>query len=384
VPNTLERQLIRLDKGETPTIQERNFYGFYPRVAWIARGSGISFGTRYWKQDIAGPLDLAGAAFYSIHGYQHYDIQFGLIPNRGQLPPAPAWRGEELYQMGNPRPSGLPRFNLYGTFRHRYLPQQDFFGLGPDSSGETRTNYLLESTALYLRTGVEFSGHVAWNVTGGYYAFSLGPGKDGGLPTTQEAFGDTGLPGLPTAPDYLRLGSTLLLEFRDEPLNPHKGFVLAVGAVRWGDQTEDAFNFNSFLMDARGFIPLGSRQRVLALRSAIVIDDPDSGNEVPFFLQPSLGGSHTLRGFDSFRFQGPKAMLYQLEYRWEPLPLWELAIFTDTGTVSEPGEDLKFSDLKWDYGVGLRIKNFQGVLVRIDIAWSNETTRFFFRTSASF
>ena len=77
-------------------------------------------------------------------------------------------------------------------------------------------------------------------------------------------------------------------------------------------------------------------------------------------------------------------MLYQLEYRWEPNQIWELALFTDTGTVSEPGEDLRVSTLKWDYGVGMRFKNFQSVLVRIDVAWSDETWRFFFRTSASF
>ena len=47
VPNKIERNLLKFDKAETPTIQEANFHGFYPRVAWIARGSGISFGTRY-------------------------------------------------------------------------------------------------------------------------------------------------------------------------------------------------------------------------------------------------------------------------------------------------------------------------------------------------
>ena len=77
-------------------------------------------------------------------------------------------------------------------------------------------------------------------------------------------------------------------------------------------------------------------------------------------------------------------MLYQLEYRWEANQIWELALFTDTGTVSAPGEGLDFSTLKWDYGFGLRFKNFQSVLIRMDLAWSDETWRFLFRSSASF
>jgi hypothetical protein len=385
VPNKVERNLIRFDKAETPTIQEANFHGFYPRVAWIARGSGISFGTRYWQRDIKGShLDLAGAAYYSIHGYQHYGVQFGLIPHRGRQLPSRSWGGEELYQLADPRRTGMPRFTLYGTLRYRYLPQTEYFGQGPDSELENHSNYLLESTSTYLRVGYQFTDHFALTLNTGYWKYSVGPGRRSSIPTTEEVFNDLTAPGLSNPPSYFRYGVNGVLDYRDEPGNPHKGFVIGANLGRSDDRTEDAFTYNTFWFDARGFIPLGTRQRVLALRSAIAIQEADAGNRIPFFVQPSLGGSHTLRGFDSFRFQGPKAMLYQLEYRWEASQIWELALFTDTGTVSQPGGDLEFSTLKWDYGFGLRFKNFQSVLVGIDVAWSEERWRFFFRTSASF
>ena len=385
VPNRVEKNLIRFDRAETPTIQEANFHGFYPRAAWIARGSGISFGTRYWQRDIGGtPLDLAGSAFYSIHGYQHYDVQFGLIPSHGRRLPTRAWRGEELYQLANPRRPGMSPFTIYGTFRYRYLPQTLYFGEGPDSELEDGSNYLLRSTAFYVRNGYQFGNHFSVTLDGGYWKYSLGAGTRSSVPTTQEVYNDFTAPGISNPPNYLRYGVNALLDFRDEPGNPHQGFVVAGVVTRWDDRTEESFNFNSFMLDARAFIPLGTRQRVLALRSALVLQEPDTRNRIPFFVQPSLGGSHTLRGFDSFRFQGPKAMLYQLEYRWEASQIWELALFTDTGTVSPPGGDLDFSTLKWDYGFGLRFKNFQSVLIRIDVAWSDETWRFHFRSSASF
>jgi hypothetical protein len=382
-PNRVERELVRFDKAESPTIQDLNWYGFYPRIAWPARGSGIAAGFRYWQRDFKGPLDLAGAAFYSWKSYQVYDIQFGLIPHTGQRLPDKSWKGNDVYELGDHKP-GFSRIPFYGTFRYRYLPEEDFYGEGPDSELENRTTYLLEETSLYLRTGYQFTENVVWMAGGGYVKNTLRPGKDSSLPTTQEIFDEGSAPGLTQAPNYARVGTSILVDYRDEPANPHKGFMVAGTLGRFDDRTEGAFSFNRFGIDTRGFIPLGSPQRILALRGAWLIDEADPGHQVPFFMQMSLGGSHTLRGFDSFRFRGEKVMLYQLEYRWEPAQIWEIALFADTGTVSEPGGSLSFDELKWDYGVGLRFKNWRSVLVRIEVAWSQETTRYYFRASSSF
>ena len=348
LPNKVEENLIRFDKAETPTIQETNFHGFYPRAAWIARGSGISFGTRYWKRDVGGtPLDLAGSVFYSIHGYQHYDVQFGLIPESRPAIAKSSLERRRALPVGEPEKARhAPVHYLRCTFRYRYLPQTLYFGIGPESELEDGSNYLLRSTAFYVRNGYQFGDHVSVTLNGGYWKYSLGEGTKSSVPTTQEVYNNFTAPGLSNPPSYLRYGVNALLDFRDEPGNPHKGLVVAGVVTRWDDQTEESFNFNSFMLDARGFIPLGTRQRVLPLRSALVIQEADARNRIPFFLQPSLGGSHTLRGFNSFRFQGPKAMLYQLEYRWEANQIWELALFADTGTVSAPRGDLDFSTLK--------------------------------------
>jgi outer membrane protein assembly factor BamA len=279
---------------------------------------------------------------------------------------------------------GFNRVPFYATLRYRDLPEEDYYGSGPDSALENRTTYLREETSLYLRTGYQFTEDIVWMVSGGYVGNEVREGKDGGYPATQEVFDDESAPGLTTPPDYLRFGTQFLFDYRDEPGNPHSGFMVALALERYEDKTEDAFSFTRLGIDSRAAIPLGSRQRILALRCVWLIDQADTGNRVPFFMQESLGGSHTLRGFDSFRFTGEKAMLYQAEYRWEPSDLWELALFVDTGTVSEAGSRLSFSSLEWDYGVGIRFKNWRSVLIRMEIAWSRETIRYFFRTSASF
>ena len=105
---------------------------------------------------------------------------------------------------------------------------------------------------------------------------------------------------------------------------------------------------------------------------------------MPFYLQQSLGGSHTLRGFESFRFRGEKVLLLQAEYRWEAAPWMELALFGDAGTVTRTGEDVDLSRLEADWGVGLRFKGHRLVFMRFDLAFSRETTRFLTRFSGAF
>jgi hypothetical protein len=380
-PNVVEKRLLAIDKAETPPITERNWKGFYPRIAFPSRGSGLAPGTRYWRRDVFGPLDVAGAAFYSWKDYQHYDVQVGLLPHTGNRIPGRTWKGDDLFEIGDAWQT-FPRLPVYFTFRYRYLPEEDFYGLGPDSSLDRRTSYLQEETRAYVRTGIQLTRRFLWMVEGGYHANSLDAGESSRFPTTAAIFDTRDAPGLGRSPDYSRFGTQLLLDYRDEPGNPHEGFLVAVIIERFSDRDGGRFSFRRAGLDARAFVPLGSPQRVLALRAALLEDNPDSGAEVPFFMQESLGGSHTLRGFDSFRWRGEKIGLYQAEYRWEPALFWELAIFAEAGQVGRAGSSL--GPLQWDYGFGMRFKSFQDVALRLEVAFSRETTRYYVRGSSSF
>ena len=158
VPNRAEKELVRIDKAQTPTIADFNFKGFYPRIAWPSRDSGAALGVRYWRRDLLGPFDLAGAAFYSWRSYRHYDLQFGLMPHVGRQIPGRSWKGDDSYELGGMR-AGFVRFPFYATLRYRYLPEEDYFGSGTDSELENRTNYLQVETRAYLKTGLQLTEH---------------------------------------------------------------------------------------------------------------------------------------------------------------------------------------------------------------------------------
>jgi len=174
------------------------------------------------------------------------------------------------------------------------------------------------------------------------------------------------------------------VDYRDVPGNPHKGTILGVAFSRFDDRKENKFDFNRFAFDGRGYLPLGSDQRILALRFFSSFDDPSRGSQVPFYLMETLGGSETLRGFHRSRFRDKNLMYLSGEYRWEGAPGLELALFYDTGKVFPDRSDFGFNNLEKSWGFGVRFKSSNSVFLRIDYGHSNEGDRIIIKFGPSF
>ncbi|MFZ0429924.1 MAG: BamA/TamA family outer membrane protein [Acidobacteriota bacterium] len=378
-----KRYLKSLDRQGLSSIEDINYRGFYPRVAWISTGSGPALGVRYWKPSAIGSLDVLGSAYYSWRRYQFYDLQLGLIPHRGETIPPDSFATEGVDQLGDVDRQGFSRLKLYGTVRFRDRTDDSFYGLGPDSQRSARLRYRVKDSLGELATGYQFSDHFGFTVKAGYLENSLACGRStptlcANLPTPVPS-------GTPSPPHYFRFRSNALFDYRDDFGLPHKGLLWAIGWDKWDNvNAGNRFNFNLFATDLRGYVPLGGRAHTLALRGVAIYTDPAAGNRVPFFLQPSLGGGDTLRGYDPFRFQGDKLMLAQAEYRWEASRWLELALFGDTGTVAVQGSRLSVDKLKSDWGFGFRFKTAHSILLRIDEAFSNEGAHTQVRLAAAF
>jgi hypothetical protein len=360
--------------------------GFYPRLANIASGSETGFGTRFFARDM-GPteLDLHASAFFSVDGYEFYDLQVGRLPHRGARFPARSTRGDDVYELGD-----LPRLDkghvsLFASARYQHYPQTAFHGLGGGSRAEDRTAYLHQDALYEVVGGYQAARRgLAAHVRAGYFQAFVGPGTDDTVPSLGERFDDHDAPGLARQPDFVHLAASAILDRRDQPANPHRGGMIALAVGRFDERGGREYDFDRLSGDARAYLPLGSPQRVLALRTLASSDRAKGGGRVPFYLQQALGGSRTLRGYPSFRFRGEKLLLLQAEYRWELWPALELALFADAGRAFRPGEGMALDDLESDYGAGIRLKTHEAVLARLDVARSRETTRWLFRLGPSF
>jgi hypothetical protein len=379
----LERTLLGIEKAEGPPLNKLNLSGFYPRIQGIAQGSRNGLGVRFWRPDIDGSrISAAGSAFVTVDKYQYYDFVLGRIAHgpEGGFPERLV-KTDDVFELGQIHVRrGSETFTVAGFVRYEDYTQLNFYGLGNDSVLENQTDYRTRDASAGLNVGWRFR-RLMLAARGGVLETGVLSGTRDDIPSTEEVFDDETAPGLEAAPDYWWFLGQAAWDQRDVPFNPKNGFFVGLQVSRYEDRRRDDFAFRRFGADARGYFSLGSPQRVLALRVLYGNQNADEGARVPFYLQEFLGGSHTLRGFASFRFRGTDSLLLQAEYRWEPAGALEFAGYVDAGQVASRTADLSLSELRTSYGVGLRIKSWQAVLIRMDLAWSEESTRFLFRFS---
>jgi hypothetical protein len=358
-PTGIERALLYLEQHrliERLTIAD----GWFPRIGGLTTGGGFAGGAGYRKHLFEDRLFLYGSAAISTKAYKQ------LVAHASY--PA-LWRG---------------RIEVGGNFFWNDFPQEDFFGIGNDSTEDQRTNYALEATdisgfaALRPWFGVRVGGEI------GYYSPSLGPGTDSRFPSTEMVFTEAQAPGLSAQPPFVYKNVFLEIDRRDQRGNPRSGGLFRVKYGMWNDRELNEFDFARFDAEAAYFFPIFDKKRVFALRTGVsyVNNDPDS--RVPFYVLPYIGGSDTLRGYKEFRFRDENVMFMNAEYRWEAFAGLDMALFFDAGKVRPDWEDINFKDMKTSYGVGFRFNTYKSVFMRLDIGMGGEGTQIFFKFSPAY
>jgi len=371
----VERALLQLERNER-RWSDFNYHGIYPRLRSISYGSSLAPGARYWWPDFAGtPYDVHAAVWASPSHYQAYDLQVGRLPHRGRALPFYSTAIDALYPLGDIRESRLANFTFYGSARRRSFPRERYYGPASDSGAPTRTSFRLDDVRLEAVAGYQVTSSLAIMASLGLVDYVPRPGEETAVPLTPQRYDDETAPGLGARPRYTRLASTLFLDRTDGPGNPHRGFALAAILARNEQRQGEAFEFTRLLVDARGYIPLGTDQRVLALRLWTTLDRAEPGARVPFYLQNTLGGDSLLRGFPAARFRAEKLLGLSAEYRWEAAPPVELALFADAGQAAATVDAFALARLETSWGFGVRFKTSRGVIARIDVARSGGSTR---------
>lgn len=142
----------------------------------------------------------------------------------------------------------------------------------------------------------------------------------------------------------------MVYDTRDDVLDPHEGWYCTLQAELAGGFLGGDYEYTKYILDVRNYINTGN-DAVLALRLVGGLAD----RELPSFEKFSVGGASTLRGYDLFEFQGDKMLVANLEYRFEVSKNTQLVVFGDTGYAWPLDQPMNLGDLKFGYGVGLRI-----------------------------
>jgi outer membrane protein assembly factor BamA len=343
-PNRLERAV---DFAEERAIFIVDREGFYPKFGSLTTGSGFAYGVGFRDRDLfgnKGRLDIWTATSTRLYWAAEARLTF------------PELAGKRLL--------------LETWVSRRDYPQENFFGLGPDSNRDDRSDYAIRTNHFGGRAGVRPLPFVLVGAGLEYQTPVVGRGRNDSVPDLEDQFDPSDVPGTGPAADFLRSSAFVEVDYR-EPKNPRQGGWYRVDFSNYDDRTLNLYNFNRIDVDLRQFVGFLAGRRVLAARLFVSTSDTDGSDLMPFYYMPTLGGNDTLRGFREYRFRGPHAILAQAEYRWEIWSGLDAALFYDAGKVANRRGDLDFSNLESDYGFGFRFNTNNAVILRIDAGFGS-------------
>ncbi|HJQ54489.1 MAG TPA: hypothetical protein VJ825_11675 [Gemmatimonadaceae bacterium] len=368
LPETPNTQLYA--RLEQAVIKIHRIFGgpVHPVIATVAPGGGWGAGVGYDAPG-RGPFDLKAKALWTLHNY---------------------WLAEGVASYEVRR----AKFEAFG--RAREMSRLDYYGSGNSSNLFNRTTFAYRDPVV----GALGTFRVTpWATLGGRVE-EIWPYARAGkrLPSIESRFYPNDAPGLFEQPRYGRYQGSVELELPAAPGNAFfQGTKSRFTYAIYDQQTEgEAFNFRRFDAEAKqvfaGFAP----HHRLTLSGWVATTMTDAGQDVPFFLQPTLGGKSeivsvhddrlggdgtdaTLRGYRDLRFRDRNLLLLQAEYR---VPIWgpiDATAFADAGKVAPTRSDLDFNDLRRDVGFSLSIMKGWETWARMDVAFgSGEGVRVFF------
>lgn len=320
-------------------------HGVFVAFGDIKRGSGMSLGPAYGKTFASGSV-LVAKAVYSIRNAKVAQVSLQAPPLAGR------------------------RFTLATRVRWQDVPEVPFHGLAPG---------LAEEEGTYAETVTEAGATAAFRPVrllkfGAGLALQQFETSAGRGSQANQIGLFAGAPGVDADPRYLHGYGSAAIDSRDGEGYSRHGSLLRATVHDYRQQNAGPYSFRRVDGVAEQYVPLlrGNWVIYLGLRGSTTMTG--SGESVPFFLLPDLGGSD-LRGYDTYRFRNRHSMLLTAEYRWYAQEFLDGAIFYDAGKAVPLRGDLDFRRLKKSYGAGIRLHGSRTTVLRLEVARSGEGTR---------
>lgn len=336
-------------------------WGFYPVIGY-GSNSGFKGGFAFTsKQVFTKGERLKIKATYSSHNYQRYTIIYS-APNK------------------------------FGAFKRPYFaagyrkrPWESFYGVGNDSREPDEVTFSLEKAYVGVGWHHLLRPKVRLNFDGAYHAQNIFDGENPDFEGSLDSIASN----LSLSTDDLSdvrmysLGATLSHDWRDNEGQPSQGGFEEISVtLNQGVGRSSDLGYTITRLNIRHYVNI-FKKRILALRVLAESIDPVGHTPyVPFYLRRYLGGENDLRGYRRRRFVDNDLALVSLEYRY---PVWlklDAFLFLDEARVFESiTEDFDLTGWRYSAGGGLRVRNDESLILSMQIAFSDEGTRFYLQLS---
>ena len=294
-----------------------------------------------------------------------------------------------------------------------------FFGLGPDTGKAGQAAFGMEETIvgtrailpLFTTRGIGALRLAATGEINGRFVDLKDPDPSKNVPPLTRLYDERTAPGISKQPGFAQFGEGVRMTpaVYNERLRLNYALSLAqfVAASdsaysfhRWAADLDQEFSFYRTVLsgesrDTHGpddcSMTLGSspcpspslsRNRYGSIGFHVFASGSSAGagSVVPFYFQPTLGGSdidgvRRLSAFEDYRFRGPKmfVMRESLEhYVYGPVGV---TVEGEQGTVAAPGAALKLSQLKHSTAAGFSLRAGGLPVASVTWAWGSEGHR---------
>lgn len=254
-----------------------------------------------------------------------------------------------------------------------------FFGLGNSAPESSETNYTSREFVANLTAGINLTEDVSILFTERYRDVRVDQGAVTSLAQTRNLFPTvTGIGGAQV------LGQRLSLRYdtRDSQLTPTKGSHINLSAELSQNLAAGSTTlWGRYVLDARHLVQHDTNQ-VFVMH---LLFDAVTGDKIPFYERPTLGGENTLRAFGLSRYIDDVAVVVNFENRVAVLDRQilghqinvEFAPFLDIGRVASTFNGDWFKQLQYNPGFGIRVMAKPHVVGRIDVAYGRDGSNAF-------
>ncbi len=343
----LEKGLYECQERRVMERFREGWLGFHPLIGGMRAGAGFAVGAAYTRGIVS------ASSQRSLKGYQKHELAIAAPSSDGQ--------------------------KLFAAIRAGYhdSTQETFFGVGNSSQKEDRANYRLEEYSIRGEAGIQIAPHVKVGGVVGWIDSRVRSATEPAFQPLENTTYASSLGAFAEQPDYVETGAFLDVDYRDNPGNPRRGSRYLARWSSFHDRTLDQFGFNRMDIEVHHYFPFFNDRRVFAFRAKTALTEPGTGQNVPFYMLPALGGGEDLRGFSEFRFRDRNMALVTAEYRWEAFSGLDLALFADAGQVASRIRDFSINEMKTAGGIGFRFNTSKQVFCRLDLGFSQEGPRVF-------
>ncbi len=325
--------------------------GAYPWFGTVFSGTGMAIGAGYLKR---------------LERNASLNVQSGISLNnslmlRGAAVAPELWRGRV-------------QADLVGSWID--ARGVSFYGLGPDSSRDTRQRYDYAPKEFTANATVRPVRRMF--VTGSYSFLNFDTHRDLTLFTADE------MPGVDRDLAYRVTRGAAAIDWRPAQGYSTRGGRYRVAVEHYKEKNGEPFTFTSTEYEVVQLAPLVREQFVLAFHGLMTLTHTPDGHQVPVMVAPYLGGGSTLRGYSNRRFSDRNRLLLTGEYRWRPSRYLDMALFLDAGQVAPDYHDFTAGALETAWGLGARFHGPNFNAFRIEVARGREGLRIIFGGSQAF